>query len=190
MILLRRSQRLAGICAPLIGLGGIFVAIIINRSWWSITDNAISDLGRVSLPYNWIMNISLIIAALLGIYYATALFEGMNNIGKLGIGIFIMGLAFLGLIGIFPEGTGPHYHVSVGFFVSCSVGMLIAGIGFYIEGDKPFGSFTTLLFIIGWLLAFLAMRRFRGVAIPEFIGIFIIVGWHYMLYVKIQKEKT
>ena len=189
-MLLRRSQRLAGICTPLIGLGGVFVAIIINRSWWSITDNAISDLGRVSLPYNWIMNISLIIAALLGIYYATALFEGMNNIGKLGIGIFIMGLAFLALIGIFPEGTGPHYHVSVGFFVSCSVGMLIAGIGFYIEGDKPFGSFTTLLFIIGWLLAFLAMRRFRGVAIPEFIGIFIIVGWHYMLYVKIQKEKT
>ncbi|ALM75136.1 DUF998 domain-containing protein [Thermococcus barophilus] len=86
---MKRSQQVAGLFAPLMGLGGIFTAVFIHRSWWSLTDNAISDLGKVNLPYNWVMNVSLVVAAILGIYYALGLFkEAKHPTMKLGIWIF------------------------------------------------------------------------------------------------------
>ncbi|WP_324736613.1 DUF998 domain-containing protein [Thermococcus sp. SY098] len=187
---MRRSQQLAGLCAPLIGLGGIFTAIVIHRSWWSITNNAISDLGKVGLPYNWVMNVPLIVAAILGIYYALGLFKKAKHpTMKLGIWIFILGLIFLAGIGIFPEGTSLHYYVSWGFFITASFGMLVAGVGLYLGGEKQLGMITAIIFVLSWILGLWAMKVFRGVAVSEFIGIFGIMGWHYMVLAKILKEE-
>ncbi|AHF80471.1 DUF998 domain-containing protein [Thermococcus paralvinellae] len=186
---MRKSQQLAGLCAPFIGLGGIFTAIFIHRSWWSLTENAISDLGKVGLPYNWVMNVPIVVAAVLGIYYALGLFkEAKHPTIKLGIGIFILGLVFLAGIGIFPEGTSPHYYVSWGFFITASLGIMVAGIGLYLEGEKQLGIITVIIFVLSWIFGFWAMRVFNGVAISEFIGIFGIVIWHYMVLAKILKK--
>ncbi len=187
---MKRSQQLAGLCAPLIGLGGIFTAIFIHRSWWSLTDNAISDLGKVNLPYNWVMNVPLVVVAVLGIYYALGLFkEAKHPTMKLGIWIFILGLMFLAGIGIFPEGTSLHYYVSWGFFITASFGMLVAGVGLYLGGEKQLGIITAIIFVFGWILGLWAMKVFRGVAFSEFIGIFGIITWHYMVFAKILKEE-
>lgn len=188
---MRKSQRLAGLCAPPVGLGGVFIAMATHRSWWSLTDNAISDLGRVGLPYNGVMNLSLIAAAILGIYYAIGLFSELGNtVEKVGVGIFILGLVFLALIGIFPEGTSPHYYVSWGFFVTGSVGLLITGLGFWLEGERDLGAFTAGIFVVGWILAVWAFRSFEGVAIAEFIGVFAIVIWHYaVLWAKFYRAE-
>ncbi|WP_297552281.1 DUF998 domain-containing protein, partial [Thermococcus sp.] len=125
---MRKSQLLAGIFAPIVALTGIGTAILINRSWWRLTDNAISDLGKLGLPHNWVLNVSLIVSAIMAIYYAVGLVgEVSNTIEKLGVGVLIVGLAFLALIGLFPEGTSPHYYVSWGFFVFSSLGFLITG---------------------------------------------------------------
>ena len=184
---MKRWQIYSGLLSPLIGLGGVLTAIIINRSWWSITDNAISDMGRVGLRHNWVMNSALIIAAILGIYYASGLLmELKSSLQKLGAGIFILGLFSLMAIGLFPEGTSPHYYVSWAFFVMAGLGMLITGIGFYMKGDRNFGAFTAALFVIAWFLAATAMKTFRGVAVSEFIGIFGIVIWHYALFMRLK----
>jgi len=179
---MKKSQLWAGILSPPLALGGIGVAIIIHRSWWRLTDNAISDLGKVGLPYNWVMNVPLFISAILAIYYAVDLFNELKNtVSKIGIGVFITALFFLVGIAIFPEGTKPHYAVSWGFFLAGSVGFLITGIGLWLEGQRKFGAFTVLLFIVEVLLARWAFNAFKGVAVAEFIGISTIIIWHYTL---------
>ena len=131
---MKRGQLWAGILSPPIALGGIGVAIMINRPWWKLTDNAISDLGKVGLPYSWVMNVPLFISAILAIYYAAGLFgEVKNTVFRLGIALFIVGLFLLMGIAIFPEGTKPHYHVSWGFFLAGSIGYLTAGAGLWLK---------------------------------------------------------
>ncbi len=179
---MKKSQLYAGILAPVVALAGIGVAVSLIRSWWHLAENAISDLGRLGLRYNWVLNVSLVISALLAIYYAIGLLgEVKNLIEKAGIVIFIVGLGFLALIGIFPEGTSPHYYVSWGFFVFSSLGLLIAGIGIGLSGEKGLAVFTVALFITGWVLATWARNHFAGVAPAEFVGVFGIVAWHYTL---------
>ncbi|CAD5244510.1 DUF998 domain-containing protein [Thermococcus camini] len=179
---MKRGQLWAGILSPQVALGGIGIAIMINRSWWKLTDNAISDLGKVGLPYNWVMNVPLFISAVLAIYYAAGLFgEVKNRVFRLGIALFVIGLVFLAGVALFPEGTGPHYHVSWGFFLAGSIGYLIAGAGLWLEGLRKFGAFTVLLFTAEVLLARWTFRIFSGVAIAEFIGIFAMIIWHYSL---------
>jgi len=179
---MERKHEMAGILAPIVGLGGVFAAILIHRSWWRLTENAISDLGKVGLSYNWVMNASLVIAAVLALYYLHGLWEKFEGtLQKIGGAIFATGLLFLAGIGVFPEGTGPHYYVSWGFFVACSIGMLLIGIGLYIQGEKTLGLLAFAIFTVGWILALWAKSRFQGVAVAEFIGVFGIVTWHYAL---------
>ncbi|ACS34364.1 DUF998 domain-containing protein [Thermococcus gammatolerans] len=179
---MERSQLIAGILSPIVGPGGVFAAILIHRSWWRVTENAISDLGKIGLSYNWVMNLGLIISASLGLYYISGLWKELKGaLQRMGVVVFAIGLIFLAGIGLFPEGTGPHYYVSWGFFVACSIGMLLIGIGLYFQGEKTLGLLAFAIFTVGWILALWAKSHFRGVAVAEFVGVFGIVIWHYAL---------
>ena len=183
---MRQSQIWAGLIAPLIAYSGILTAIYVNRSWWRLTDNAISDLGKVGLQYNWLLNIPLILTAVLTIYYAVGMLgRARNKVEKAGILAMIAGFVFLALIGIFPEGTSPHYYVSWGFFLTTGVGLLMVGVGMGIEGDRKILYFTVTLFILAWILAIWAMRTFKGVAIPEFIGAIAMTIWYCAVFSRI-----
>jgi hypothetical membrane protein len=185
---MKRSQLWAGLVAPIVAYSGILTAIYVNRSWWKLTDNAISDLGKLGLPHNWLLNVPLVVTAVLGAYYALGLLEEVrNSVEKAGIWVFVIGLVFLALIGIFPEGTSPHYYVSWGFFLTAGFGLLIAGVGIGLSRNREVLYFTVALFIIAWALAFWAMRTFKGVAIPEFIGALAVTVWHYVLLFKVKR---
>ena len=186
---MRKGQLLAGILAPQIALAGIGTAIFINRSWWRLTDNAISDLGRLGLPNNWVLNVSLMVSALLAIYYAVGLVREVNNtVERTGTGIFILGLISLALIGLFPEGTSPHYYVSWVFFVFSSLGFLVTGVGMGLSGEKGLAVFSIVLFTVGWTLALWAKNNFPGIAPAEFVGVFGIIIWHYTVMWKKFRE--
>ncbi|ASJ02376.1 hypothetical protein A3L09_03470 [Thermococcus profundus] len=182
---MRKSQLQAGLVAPLVAYSGILTAIYVNRSWWKLTDNAISDLGKVGLSNKWLLNVPLVVTAALAIYYAAGLLEtARNSIEKAGTGMLIAGFAFLALIGIFPEGTSPHYYVSWCFFLTAGFGFLIAGVGMGLAGERGMLYFTVALFVLAWILSVWAMRTFRGVAIPEFVGALTITVWHYVVLLK------
>ncbi|WP_297518152.1 DUF998 domain-containing protein [Thermococcus sp.] len=186
---MRKSQLYSGFLGPLVAFVGIWTAAYINRSWWRITENAISDLGRVGLPNNWVLNISLITTAVLIIYYAIGLFALLRNgVEKAGVVIFVLGLVFLALIGLFPEGTSPHYYVSWAFFITAGFGFLIAGVGALSSGKRAFGWFSAVLFVTGWVLAIWAKGHFRGVAVAELIGAVTITIWHYTLLLRVAKN--
>lgn len=105
---MKRSQLWAGLIAPLVAYSGILTAIYVNRSWWRLTDNAISDLGKLGLPNNWLLNVPLVITAVLAIYYALGVLDmARNSVEKAGIWVLIAGFVFLALIGIFQREHRP-----------------------------------------------------------------------------------
>ncbi|WP_297417668.1 DUF998 domain-containing protein [Thermococcus sp.] len=186
---MRKSQLYSGFLGPLVAFVGIWTAAYINRSWWRITENAISDLGRVGLPNNWVLNISLITTAVLIIYYAIGLFALLRNgVEKAGVVIFVLGLVFLALIGFFPEGTSPHYYVSWAFFVTTSVGLLVAGLGMGLSGRRGLATFTVVIFTLGWILGLWAKGHYHGVAVAESIGAVTFALWHYAVLFSFAKD--
>ncbi|WP_297068853.1 DUF998 domain-containing protein [Thermococcus sp.] len=186
---MKKFQLYAGFLAPLVALAGIGTAAYINRSWWRITENAISDLGRVGLPNNWVLNVSLITTAALAIYYAIGLFTLLRNSAeKAGVTIFIFGLIFLALIGLFPEGTSPHYYVSWAFFVTTSLSLLITGVGMRLSGRRGLATFTVTVFVLGWALGLWAKGHYHGVAVAESIGAATFALWHYMVLFSVARN--
>jgi len=179
-----------GLIAPWVGIIGIFIAIAFNTSWWSLTNNAISDLGNIKRPWvnhPYILNTTLMLAGAMVTYYLVNLFRDMQDIiGKIGCIIFLIGGISLFLIGVFPEeasilGFEPHYYVSWGFFLLSSFGMLIIGIAALLKREtRLFGLITAIIFVISWILAIKALRTFKGVAIAEFIGAFALFIWLYL----------
>ncbi len=181
---MERSRLAAGVLAPVVAMGGIGVAAYINRSWWHLTENAISDLGKVGLAHNYVLNVSFVVASALMIYSLTG-WKTKGRVERAGLIIFGIGIAFLALIGIFPEGTAPHYYVSWLFFLISSIGLLIAGIGMEISGREGMGVFSIALFVTLWGIAIWAMKSFRGIAPAELTGALGIILWYYTaLYIQ------
>jgi len=171
------EMKILGIIGPGISVGGILISYLIHRDWWGITENAISDLGRIGLPYNWVMNISLILGSVCLIIYGAWRFKKSKDIGWL---LYMLGSVFLGLIGIFPEGTNLHYEVSWGFFVSMFLAILLLSISFLIRGNK-LGIVGLMLFLLGVPLALWSLKKFEGVAVAETISIVVFLIWHYLM---------
>jgi len=182
-----RARVISGVLAPIVAMGGIGAAAYINRSWWHLTENAISDLGKVGLPYNYVLNVSFVVASALMLFCLS----GWRTRGKLetiGLVIFGIGVGFLALIGVFPEGTSPHYFLSWAFFVVSSVGLLVAGVGMELSGDSGMGVFSVALFTALWGIAIWAMRSFKGIAPAELTGALGIITWYYTaMYLKLKE---
>ncbi|CAB49163.1 DUF998 domain-containing protein [Pyrococcus abyssi] len=159
-------MRIFGILGPIIALAGVVFAYLLNRDWWSITENAISDLGRVGLPNNWVMNCGLIIGGLLLLGYGAWRLKKSKNPGW---AIYVVGSVFLVLIGVFPEGTEWHYEVSWGFFVSMFAAMLIISIS--ILKKSRLGFLGLAVFCVSLPLALFSLKAFSGVAVAETVSI-------------------
>ncbi len=187
---MRKVYMYVALLIPIIAMGGILLAISLNSSWWSLTDNAISDLGNIKRPYvnhPYVLNTTLMLAGLLTTYFLAALFRDVKGrIARTGVAVFLAGSISLFLIGVFPEeasimGFEPHYYVSWGFFLLSSFGMLIIGIAALLKREtRLFGLITAIIFVISWILAIEALRTFKGVAIAEFIGTFALFIWLYL----------
>jgi len=186
-----RRYLYSGLLSPIVGFGFVALAIYLNSSWFSITDNAISDLGNIYHPwvnYPWVLSLGLIIAGLGMTYFAHGLQKEFSGLAKYGIFVFYAGMVFLTLIGVFPEGTSPHWYVSWLFFLVSSFGILITGIGL-LRINKNMGIFSIALFIMGWIFASWALMTFSGVAIAELIGAGTLFIWTYTLIYLLIKEK-
>jgi hypothetical membrane protein len=182
----------SGLISPIIGFAFVAIAIYLNSSWWSITDNAISDLGNINnkFPVNhpWVLSSGLIIAGLGMTYFAHGLQKEFSGLTRYGVFVFYAGMIFLTLIGVFPEGTPPHWYVSWLFFLVSSFGILITGIGL-IGKNRTMGALSLILFFVGWILASWALLTFEGVAIAELIGAGTLFVWTYTLIYFLLKGK-
>lgn len=185
----RKIMLSLGILGPLIGLSSIFISICLHP-WFSLTENAISDLGALNIKYNYILNYGLVTTGVLGFIYFLGLSNYIENwIWRLGIAITLLADIFLILIGVFPEGTPPHYPVSIGFFSIFAIALFTSSTALILKKNM-IGWIFFIIDVIGVILGYLSLNIFNGAAVAEFIGIVIIVSWIYMTIYLVIKSHT
>lgn len=168
------SARVAGICgilAPIVAWVFITISILINP-WFRWADNALSDLGTVGRPYNFVYNSGLIIAGALFLVFLSGLSRQMTRKpSRIGIIFwYLCGISLI-LVGVFPDGDpfDIHVPVSLSFFVCGALAYGILGFDFLFErSERVFG--VLMLSIIGLsVLVYLLLMTIpmEGVAIHE-----------------------
>ncbi|MCL4343639.1 MAG: DUF998 domain-containing protein [Thaumarchaeota archaeon] len=149
----------------IVGLAGVIsawitvlVSILINP-WFSITNNALSDLGgggplngHPYPTYPNVYNLGLIITSIIILIFCILVIKNSRNKLEItGGSFFMISALFLALIGIYHEGTYPHDFVSLWFFVLASISYLVIGFSaLYVK--KAAGVAMILLIIVGWIL--------------------------------------
>jgi len=122
-------------------LGGIFGLVLVVcflagyvtawalSPWYDFGGNYLSDLGIGEGAFAF--NIGVMSAGLITIPFAWGLWNALREhiLGKLGSLVCALAGIFLFLVGVFPEDQVPtHYIVSVSFFASLGVALMILAI--------------------------------------------------------------
>ena len=185
----RKILAVFGFMIPLISYSSIFLAISISP-WFSWETNALSDLGAHS-GSDVIFNTGLMLAGFLYLLLIMGLFIILKRPLK-RIGLIILALSAISLfsIGLFPETAGDiHFIVSVSFFLSFPIGILVFSLGLYFyNGEKLLSIFGFIVPISSLIIWFYPWETVgvTGVAIPEFLsslfGIIWLIIYSYRLY--------
>jgi len=172
---LKSIQGVCGILAPAVAFTSIISSILLHP-WFSFPHNALSDLGAVGTPYNAIFNLGLVITGVLSLIFMPGLRTLLHGaVGKIGGVVLSAGLLSLILIGVFPEGTFPHWYVSVGFFVFSATGITLIGTDQALtRAARPWGVLVLSLVALA-LVSVSLIWTIDGIkpAIPETIGAFV-----------------
>ncbi len=163
-----------GILAPFISYGLITISILINDDF-SISKNALSDLGAMDVAYHNIFNFALIITGLLMIVFLFSMLRlAESHVGYIGLGGFMIGSICLILTGVFPLGTSPewlHWVVALLFFAFSFGGMIIFGLDQFLEFEHVWGVFVWSNLVFALIAASLVSTLSpEGIAIYEIIG--------------------
>jgi hypothetical membrane protein len=157
-----------GIFTPVFGFGIIFLAIS-TAPWFSWQMNALSDLGVEGVTAS-IFNGGLMMTAAVMAAFALGIYElgKEDRLGKIGFTVLIWACIFLVGIGMFPETAGGiHREISIAFFVTLPVAMIVNAVSFIRRGHRELGALgiaAGAVAILIWTL------NWDGVAIPEAVS--------------------
>ncbi|AIF69388.1 hypothetical protein PAP_04885 [Palaeococcus pacificus DY20341] len=168
-----------GVLIPIISLGGIFLSIYKNP-WFSLTQNALSDMGSIHNPIGYIFNSILIITGIMGVIFGTGTFKK-----HLTTPLFAFGMVCLIFVGIFPEEYKPHAFFAVSFYILILLDMFIEGINSLKKGEK-IGLFWVFLSPTTFISIIYLLKIFEGAAIPELVGAFAIYAWIYYITYRLR----
>lgn len=159
-----------GIILPIISLGGILLSIMVNP-WFSLSNNALSDMGSIRNPIGYVFNTSLILTGVLGIIFGVKTFNK-----RLTTPLFTLGMACLTLVGVFPEEYRPHGPCALLFYIFLFSDMALKGFELFTKKYRA-GLFWVAAPPATFLLMLRMSRIFKGIAIPELAGAFLIYAW-------------
>jgi hypothetical membrane protein len=180
-----------GVIAPIIAFAFIFIAIA-SYPQFSWTRNALSDLGVVVGVTAGVFNSGLVICGIMSFTFALGLYLFMNESWVSRAGVILFALACLALvaIGMFPESVSPtHYWVSVSFFVTLPISLLVFVGGYWRTHQSLMAIFTLFVAVFAaapWVLLF-EFHYVSGVAIPEVISGLAGALWTVVLGIKMYK---
>ncbi len=167
----------AGVAAVVIAWIVIGASWYMNRNWFVFTRDAFSDLGSEHSCCPGLYNYGLILTGLVIIVYGYCLYHlAKAKLEVLGAGYVGLAGVFLGLIGVFPEGTRPHVFVSTWFFIQMDLGLIFQSIGFYIRTRRGEGLWGAVLSILAFPVAILVGLTigWPSAAVLEAYGIVVI----------------
>lgn len=174
---------LAGV---LISLGTILLATVISPSFrWQT--HALSNLGVTSTDPGTpetvlLFNGGLVAGGLVGATFCAFGYRQFERRWNRRVAA-IAGTALLlmGLIGVFPQDTSPHFPIAITFFLLVSVTMWVDGLVNLRTGNRRVGGLlfaggtANFLAWIGWIT--LKSNPLDGVAIPEMFGALLFGAW-------------
>jgi len=167
---LRAFMTVCGWLSPLVAFTAIFAATWVHRDWFTWTGHALSDLGAVDASPLWIYNVGLVTTGFLGIVFSIRLIDYLESrISQAGALTFLVGMFNLSLVGAFPAGMPHHMTATSLFFLLCTLGMLIVGIGESIRRNR-LGMAMVVVVVLGVIAAMKTGQWFQGAAIPELVG--------------------
>ncbi|MCX8189353.1 MAG: DUF998 domain-containing protein [Nitrososphaeria archaeon] len=168
----------SGLLAIVIFVSSVIISAYFN-SWFSIFDNAFSELGgsKANMPY--IFNYGLIFFGFFMLLFSVfAIIISNNKVETISGSFMIIASFYFMLIGVFPYDFNPIWaHVFSAFssFLIAYLSVIIWGIGSIIGGAKKVG---LILVIISILSPFaVAFFSFYSAAIVESYGIFVLTVW-------------
>ncbi len=165
--------------APIIPLILISIAILISP-WFSITDNALSDLGHaIKSDAAWIFNLGLALGGMLFLGIGFYLFS-KESVKMINANIILIGL-FMDFVGVFDEVYGKlHFIVSLLLFLSFASFLILYGWNY----KKILPVIAAIVGFIPWVIQ--GMYNIpRGVAIPELISVFLTLPWYYFYIIHV-----
>ncbi|MCD6502978.1 MAG: DUF998 domain-containing protein [Euryarchaeota archaeon] len=153
----------------------IAIAIFIN-DWFSWRSNALSDLGNPNAKSPMVFNLGLIIGGILAMPFPILLsLEFKSLITRIGAYLMTLGLVFLIMIGVFPEGKSLHNPVSWAFFLTMFIAILVMGFGLIFEDRISEGFFGISLSVASFFLAI--GNHYWSIAVREIIGALSMTIW-------------
>ena len=159
-----------GLVAPCVGLSMVLFATT-QAPWFSWQENALSDLGVGETAL--LFNAGLILAGALALPLAASLWSTIfhDPVGRFGTGMLAFACVSLVLIGVFSEDAGRiHYWVSVAFFTSLPLAMLVFGVSMFLNRSATHPIHLPLTVILATIAALAWAMPRDGVAIPEIIS--------------------
>lgn len=179
----RRLWTHAGVAGAAVAFGAIAVAAAL-APWFSLTGDALSDLGRRSARSAPVFNGGLVVAGVLGAAFVGRLATvERGRVRRLGQVVLLVAMVALAGIGLVPLGhpSGLHTPVSVTFFVALTYGLALDGTASVLDGHRVGLGFVWLALTnaTGWLVYALvvATGRTPGVALPELVGAVALAAW-------------
>ena len=176
---MKRWVRALGLSFPFLTFGGIFIVIHLNP-WFSLTENALSDMGSIKNPIGYAFNSLLILLGIAGIGFGI---EGLKE--KRATILFSLGMLSLLLVGIFPEEYKPHSFFALSFYILLLADIFICGLRM-VQKKK-----SAIIWVLGSPIVFIIMLYltgiFKGLAIPELVGAAFINAW--IVYLTLEVEK-
>jgi hypothetical membrane protein len=174
----------SGVVAVVVTIGSILAATVVSPgfSWQS---NALSNLGVTSTEVGTqttvvLFNGGLVAGGVVGVVFGYALLRAATTRAEYAvIGLLAITLALMALVGVFPQGTGPHFPVAGGFYLMISVSLWADALVRWREGTRAWTITSGLAGtanIAAWLV-WIAAGAPWGVAVPEMIGALIFGGW-------------
>jgi len=188
---------LCGIIAPLVALLFISLAISNSLSWFSWTENALSDLAgtKATATAAVSFNSGLIIGAVLGIIFAAGLMQILwkRVLGFIGAFIFALAVISLFAIGVFPETAGHiHLYVSVAFFTLFPISLFFIGTSMIKESSERTLGFATILFGIFAVMsaAPIILARVDDVGVHELLVALSGSVWAIVFGIKLYRQSS
>ena len=178
-----KKSTFIGIIAATISYPFLLPSVILSP-WFNVFDNALSDLGNLNLnaPTAYIFNAGIMLSGLFVAAFAILVSSGHHDWKYL---IWTVPLSFAGLslimVGIFPINSGIiHGLVSVGFFVTMIITMLVYSFSSWLLGSPRIGVIA-LTFGIASVLIWSSPWPWDGVAVQETLTTAMASSWLIMV---------
>ncbi|WP_200778381.1 DUF998 domain-containing protein [Halobaculum gomorrense] len=177
----RSSQLIAavsGIASTVFALGGVALAVAL-APWFSVTANALSDLGVAdSAVVAAAFNGGLLLAGMLALPYAWALWVAAGDAaGRAVAAAFAVAALLMAGVGAFPSGSPLHYPVAVGLYLAITVVLATDGLGRRATAAGRLSGVAAAVHLVQWSLYVEGVRLGPGLAIPELVGAALLAAW-------------